>query len=78
MDPDASGSDNREVENIEDPLEPSISVFQILDSCDGLLCVMDSFLNPALWNLSTRQFNPLPKSGLPQNGDILYCFTYDH
>ena len=78
MDPDASGNDNSGVVNIDYPLEPSNLVFQILDSCDGLLCVIDSFHNPALWNPSTRQFNPLPKPTFLENSDILYGFTYDY
>ena len=32
----------------------------LLNSCDGLLCLVDSLGKIVLWNPSTRQYNPLP------------------
>lgn len=78
MDPDESGSDSNGVVNVDYPLEPSNSVCQILDSSGGLLCVIDSFTNPAVWNPSTRHFNPLPNPSLLQDSEVLYGFTYDY
>ena len=34
--------------------------FHLLNSCDGLLCLVDTLGKIVLWNPSTRQCNPLP------------------
>ncbi|KAL6344459.1 hypothetical protein AAG906_039715 [Vitis piasezkii] len=49
----------------------------LLDSCDGLLCLVDLANKIVLWNPSTRQWNQLPPN--PNVLDFLGChgFGYD-
>ena len=49
---------------------------RLLNSCDGLLCLVDMFGEFVLWNPSTRQYNPLPPN---PNGpqDTAYGLGYD-
>ena len=45
----------------------------ILDSCDGLLCLVDSYHHVVLWNPFTRQYNHLPI-----NHHHVYRGNYDY
>ncbi|CDP17261.1 unnamed protein product [Coffea canephora] len=64
-------------EELNHPLKTPDYKTEILGSCNGLLCLMNTEEDIILWNPSTRRYQKLPLTETELPGEGIYGFGYD-